>query len=110
MVGNTNERPNSLASRVDRDDNFHVRNPSGPQRPVSKWQTVKIRIKVSTAKEGELTASIDGDEFQGVKGVALYRPQATDYRPKWGLYRGVDKEMNLGDDYIEHKNASAQKR
>jgi hypothetical protein len=30
--------------------------------------------------------------------------------PKWGLYRGVDKDMNLGDDYIEHKNASAQKQ
>ena len=75
----------------------------------SEWQTVKIRIKVSTEKEGELSASIDGDEFQGVKGITMFRPQATDYRPKWGLYRGVDKDMNLGDDFIEHKNASARK-
>jgi hypothetical protein len=75
-----------------------------------EWQTVKIRIKVSTENEGELLASIDGDEFQGVKGLAMFRPDAKDYRPKWGLYRGVDKDMNLGDDYIEHKNASARKQ
>jgi hypothetical protein len=76
----------------------------------AEWQTVKIRIKVSAENTGELTASIDGDEFKGVKGVAMFRPQATDYRPKWGLYRGVNKDMDLGDDFIEHKNASAQKR
>jgi hypothetical protein len=74
------------------------------------WQTVKIRIKTSLQADGSVLASIDGDEFKGVTGVAVFRPDATAYRPKWGLYRGVSKGMTIGDDWVEHKNASAQKR
>ncbi len=73
------------------------------------WQTLRIRIKVSTGNDGELTCSVDGDDFQGAKGIALFRPESTDYRPKWGFYRGVSKDMKLHDDWVEHKNASAKK-
>ncbi|HEY8993672.1 MAG TPA: heparin lyase I family protein [Lacunisphaera sp.] len=75
------------------------------------WQTFRIRIKTSRENDGEIVASIDGDAFQGIKNVPVFRPDATDYRPKWGLYRGIDKErpMPMGDDWVEHKDASAQK-
>jgi hypothetical protein len=81
-------------------------------KDVATGSAIRVRTLCScssTEKDGELTASIDGDDFQGVKGVPLLRPQATDYRPKWGLYRGVDKDMPLGDDYVDHKSASAKK-
>jgi Polysaccharide lyase len=73
------------------------------------WQTIKIRIKTSPQDDGEVLVSVNGDAFQGVKGVAVYRPDATDYRPKWGLYRGISRTAPMHDDYVEHQNASAQK-
>lgn len=74
-----------------------------------EWQQIRIRIRTSPTNDGEVLASVDGDEFQGVRGVAVYRPGATDYRPKWGLYRGVRAGLSLGDDFVEHKNVSAEK-
>jgi len=71
------------------------------------WVTVRFRVKTTTTNTGELTLSVNGDEFQGVRNIPLYRPRATDYRPKWGLYRGVAAGMH--DDWIEHKNAVARK-
>jgi hypothetical protein len=53
--------------------------------------------------------SVNGDDFQGVTNVPVYRPEATAYRPKWGLYRGMSKNIPDGESYVEHKNASAQK-
>lgn len=75
------------------------------------WQTIRFRIKCSPANDGEVLVSVDGDEFRGVKGVPVFRPQATEYRPKWGLYRGIDKDqpMPMGDDWVEHKDAAARK-
>ena len=75
----------------------------------AKWQAVRLRIKPSTKDEGELTVSVDGDAFRGVTNVPLYRPGATEYRPKWGLYRAVAKDSRLGDDYVDHKDVSAAK-
>jgi hypothetical protein len=72
-----------------------------------QWQTVRIRVKTTPKAEGELTASIGGDEFKGVSGLPMFRPQSTDYRPKWGFYRGVTPEMH--DDWVEHKDATARK-
>jgi hypothetical protein len=74
------------------------------------WQTIRFRIKCSPGNEGEVLASVDGDEFKGVHGVPVFRPQATAYRPKWGLYRGIDKDqpMPMGDDWVEHKDAAAK--
>src|SRR5258708_1221026 len=73
------------------------------------WQTVTIRIKTSPNADGEVSASVDGDAFQGTTGIAVDRPDADDYRPKWGLYRGVKAGMSLGNDYVEHKEPSAKK-
>lgn len=73
-----------------------------------KWQTVRIRIKTSETNDGEVLASIDGDEFQGARGVTVNRTEANDYRPKWGLYRGVIPGLPIGEDYVEHRNVSAQ--
>ena len=78
-----------------------------------KWMTVGIRIKVSTGNsdkkaDGALLVSVNGDEFQGKSGIALYRPDATSYRPKFGLYRGVNEKMKIGDDWVEHKDVTAR--
>ena len=73
------------------------------------WENVRIRITTAIKPEGAISVSVNGDAFQGVKGVPVYRPDATDYRPKWGLYRGTAKDMPFGDDYVEHKDASARK-
>lgn len=72
------------------------------------WQTVRLRIMVSP-DHGELLASVDGGAFHGVRGIPLFRPGASDYRPKWGLYRGVRAGLELGDDYVEHRGLRAQK-
>lgn len=78
-----------------------------------EWQTMRVRIKTSKAgqADGEILVSVNGDEFQGVKGVEVFRPDATGYRPKWGLYRGIDKDhaMTMGEDWVEHREANARK-
>jgi hypothetical protein len=73
------------------------------------WENVCIRIKTSTANKGEILVSVNGDNFQGVRHVPVFRPDATEYRPKWGLYRGTDKDLPLGESYVEHKEPSARK-
>jgi hypothetical protein len=73
------------------------------------WQSVRIRVKTSPTPDGELLVSVDGDEFSGRTGVALARPQADEYRPKWGLYRRAAANARMGDDYVEHRAVSAQK-
>ena len=78
-----------------------------PWRPAT-WQRVRIRVRTSERNDGEVRASVDGDEFQGVQDVAVHRPEGRDYRPKWGLYRGVRPELSLADAYVEHKDVSAE--
>jgi len=76
------------------------------------WQNLRLRITTSVAgaNTGELRASVNGDALEGVTGVPMYRPDSTDYRPKWGLYRGVEDGLTMiGDDYVEHKDAAATK-
>lgn len=73
------------------------------------WQTVRIRIRPSLTADGEVSASVDGDAFQGKTGIKVFRADSTAYRPKWGLYRGARTGMAMGDDYIEHRAVSAQK-
>jgi len=77
------------------------------------WENVRIRITPSTkngdANDGAIQVSVNGDGFQGVTNVAVYRPDATSYRPKWGLYRGTAKNLPPGDSFVEHKDASAKK-
>jgi len=70
---------------------------------------VRLVIRTSRAKNGALFASVNGDKFEGVAGVELSRPDADEYRPKWGLYRKAIVKASLGDDYVEHREIHAQK-
>jgi len=72
------------------------------------WTHVAIRIKTATDKTGEVLASVNGDPFKGVSDLAIYRPKSDDYRPKWGLYRGIDKDLPVGESWVEHKDISAR--
>jgi Polysaccharide lyase len=73
------------------------------------WQNVRIRVKTSTTNDGQILVSVNGDDFQGVTNVSVYRPDATEYRPKWGLYRAIDRNLPQGATYVEHKSPSARK-
>lgn len=75
-------------------------------------QTVAYRLTTSSANgttDGALTVSVNGDSFVGITNKAMYRTDATQYQPKWGLYRGVQNGMPFGDDYVEHSNVQATK-
>ena len=74
-----------------------------------KWLSIRIRVKTAFDATGLVMVSINGDPFQGVQNLPVYRTGAKDYRPKWGLYRGLTAGMDLGDDYVEHRAVSAQK-
>lgn len=73
------------------------------------WQTVRIRVTTSpeNAATGAVLASVNGDEFQGARDVPVFRTGASDYRPKWGLYRAAKPNLDMGDDFIEHRAISA---
>jgi len=73
------------------------------------WENVRIRIKTSNTADGSIQVSVNGDDFQGVTNVAVYRPDATGYRPKWGLYRSTRGNLPPGESYVEHKEPSARK-
>lgn len=70
--------------------------------------TVRIRLKVSTSS-GELRASVNGDSLAGKTNLPMYRPNAPEYQPKWGLYRGCDSNQPFGDNYLEHSAVSANR-
>lgn len=82
-----------------------------------KWRpdtpkTVAYRLTTSSANgtaDGGLAVSIDGDAFAGVSKVKMYRRDAPEYQPKWGLYRGVTTDMPFGDDWVEHADIHAVK-
>jgi hypothetical protein len=73
------------------------------------WQTVRIRITTSpeNAATGAVIASVNGDDFQGARNIPVFRTGASDYRPKWGLYRAAKPGLSMGDDFIEHRAISA---
>lgn len=71
--------------------------------------TTKMRIKPSTSGTGLLQLSVNGGSLSGSTNVNLYRPSATSYWPKWGLYRGLDSNEPFGDDYVQHSSVSATK-
>ena len=77
---------------------------------LNTFTTTRIRVKVAASNTGELRASINGGSLQGKTGIACYRPSATDYRPKWGSYRGVSASSPYGDDTVEQKSFSASKK
>jgi hypothetical protein len=73
------------------------------------WITTKIRLKAANDTTGALQLSVNGDTLQGLTNVSMYRPNATKYHPKWGLYRGVDTSQPFGNNYLEHQNLSSNK-
>jgi hypothetical protein len=75
--------------------------------PIDNWTTIAIRVKTSTASAGEVRASINGDTMTGASNVPVFRPDSTDYRPKWGSYRGVGTTEPYGDDFVEHRDVWA---
>jgi len=74
-----------------------------------EWHRVAIQVKTSLDKDGAVLVSVDGDAFQGVTGVAVYRPRSTNYRPKWGLYRAAGPDAKMHDDWVEHKDVVVTK-
>jgi hypothetical protein len=71
--------------------------------------TTKMRIKTSTSGSGLLQLSVNGGSLSGSTNISLYRPSATSYWPKWGLYRGLDSSEPFGNDYVQHSSVSANK-
>jgi hypothetical protein len=69
----------------------------------------KVRLKTSTSSSGSLQFSINGGSLKGKTGIEMYRPSATAYHPKWGLYRGVDRNDSISTTWIEHKSVSSNK-
>ena len=74
---------------------------------VDAWTTIAIRVRTSTVATGEVRGSLNGDAYSGSTNVAVFRPESSDYRPKWGSYRGVDTAEPYGDDVVEHMNVWA---
>ena len=71
--------------------------------------TTKIRLKASTSSSGSLQFSVNGGALKGKTGIAMYRPSATEYHPKWGLYRGLDKNDSIATATVEHRGVSSNK-
>jgi hypothetical protein len=52
-------------------------------------------------------ASINGDGYSGLSNLPIFRPSATDYRPKWGFYRAINTSMFVGTNWMEDQSVSA---
>src|SRR5207247_4190597 len=77
------------------------------------WEHVVVRITTSTStsgatSDGAVVASINGDAFRGASNVPVYRTGSTDFRPKWGFYRGISSDLRIGEDYVEQRNVMAE--
>jgi hypothetical protein len=79
---------------------------------VGAFTTTNVRVKVTNAGSatGELKASVNGDAMAGVSALEVYRPSATEYRPKWGSYRSVNTAAPYGNDTVEQKSITANKK
>ncbi len=74
------------------------------------WTALRIRIKTTAdgANNGQVLVSINNDSLQGLNNIEVSRPQATNYYPKWGLYRKHTTSSGFSpNDYIQHSNVSA---
>ena len=75
---------------------------------VASYQDLRIRVKTASSG-GYVTASVNGGSFSGATNINATRSGASDYRPKWGLYRGVSAGDSISDASIEHTNVVSQK-
>jgi hypothetical protein len=74
--------------------------------------TLKARVKTTTSSSttGSCQLSINGDSLSGKTNIGLYRTSSTEYRPKWGFYRGVGTNDAINtSDYMHHALVSATK-
>jgi autotransporter-associated beta strand protein len=71
------------------------------------WSHADIIITTSQGNTGAVIASINGDGYSGTSGVPAFRPDATDYRPKWGLYRGINSNLYVGTNWVEDREVTA---
>jgi hypothetical protein len=71
------------------------------------WEHADIIIHTATDNTGYVEVSINGDAFKGLFNLPVYRPDATDYRPKWGFYRGINSNIFVGANYLEDRNVTA---
>src|SRR5205814_1029270 len=69
--------------------------------------TTRIRLKTSTSSSGSVQVALNGGSLSGSTGIAMFRPSATTYHPKWGLYRGLDSSEPFGNDYTQHSSCSS---
>ena len=74
-----------------------------------EWHRTELVITTARDGSGAVLTSIDGDELQGLSDLPVFRPGASDYRPKWGFYRGTAQTIHEGEDWVEHRNISAIK-
>jgi hypothetical protein len=70
------------------------------------FATYRIRVKAGTS--GYVGLSINGDAQQGGN-ISMQVSGADGFRPKWGLYRGFDPGMNIGDTHVINSNVQANK-
>jgi hypothetical protein len=77
--------------------------------------TIANKIKVSSAAgvaDGSYQTSVNGGSFSGVSNVVMERPSATQYQPKWGLYRSLGSSLNITrgtDEWVDQSNCTATK-
>lgn len=77
---------------------------------IGSSMTTTTRIRPATSTTGILQASLNGGSFSGKTSISLYRPSATQYRPKWGSYRGVSSSSPYGNDTVEQSSVSSTRR
>jgi autotransporter-associated beta strand protein len=77
---------------------------------VGQWNHVVIRITPcqSTESIGQVTASVDGSNFVGYTSSSIFLTSSTEYRPKFGFYRGIGTGYGVpnGDSWFEHRTVT----
>lgn len=77
-----------------------------------EWVSIVVRIKIHDS-QGTLEASINGDDFRGVRNVKMNNQDAKGaYVCKWGIYGSGTTNVNrqpLGDWTVMHKNVWLRK-
>jgi hypothetical protein len=74
----------------------------------NSFQDLRIRVKTASSG-GFVTVSVGGGSFSGATNKNITRSGASDYRPKWGLYRGFAANDDVNDGSIEHTNVQSNK-
>jgi autotransporter-associated beta strand protein len=75
-----------------------------------QWHHFDVRITTSAqgSATGAVMTSVNGGSFFGTTNAQIYLTGSTDYRPKWGLYRGigVSDGVPVGDSWVEHRTVT----